>query len=1183
MTYHAINNDLYGLTRIHYLGRDFTGRSGNFYARTLIFHPEDLQPVAFNPLLLARSGIFDQTPPEDQTILDPLETFPTCSSDPEWIKRVSQKDYTESYSALLSAIVHQEQVRKPVILLFKNLQESAAYLEALLMLLPPETRCRTTFTTYEPDPTLLLQRGGQDQMENLYLITTVAPESGGSFQVRPSELTQYLVWDFGNNIRSKFPERSIFSQEMLEFCNQTQPEKVKGLHTFLTNLGAGQSPETWDTLVKLYKSSPQLESSDLCITLSASLDALLIIAQRPGQFEASVHAVWPLLKGILQDQNDLTALTIEKFCQILQRLPDSTTTLSNIRQNLIPIIAQKVSEGNIQWAQYLAEKLAGESAQTFQVVTEHLAKEGWPNLVNIPDKAFRSTLDVLKSLANSTGFAEWVTEQLWLQTKQLAEKPQMGWERFAQVVKALIELTRTVSRGTKTASQIQGEVLGFIKMFLRRGYAAHARLLLELIDIDRKVIVTRVYQELIQDGWPKDLPRMESIHPTDQQALLEILLSAFEMIVAPANEKTEVELLLPAYQAAYLFGILNPYWQRTQEVLLKKLNDIGNLPNAFSFIEKIASLLQENKNNEDAYQLWYWYTQKTPPTLPADWSKRQMLLVKIAYVTRNSQANTVQALELMTNLSLADWLSVVQSIKQGLPRAATLAMDEMAIRKLTRIAETHFVSPTHPDLDGLMQIIQSAHSVYIADKLWLVLKGKGILGALRQSNDSRNEQWTRAVIDILTQYNLAQDVFDLLYSLASASPIKDLQDGKDRLNQLYPWAIRTGQKACLENLVRLIGAPLENKEQILLLASLLQQDGKASALSSIILERYQAILKSLPSSEQIWELRAALSQDEQVPAVFLVKDFLSDLLPWSKDGKTRLQAWHDRVLAKSPVVSTVLNQTLAQQLPGNLELSMEHFKSLGKDAPIQGRELFGALINSASMEKAVSLWQFVQQQKDWESTGLPRLGPRGKLLEWLERITSSVQAGNLNATSAFPLLEDWQKLRRTLDRDAEHWATEHLCILLSVPDLLKGEEWNTIISRSLQKYEKQGLQKASEYCTKETQEDPVKYFLLLLVMGQEGIKRIDDPNGIAFAEIVDQLLAPLSPPQRYLFWKRLEGMTAFSDSMFSHNLQRFRQFNSLTAKLGRWIGRIIRTKPSTPAQDSTKLEKTNEKKEGNNE
>ncbi len=121
-SYDCLAADLYALTRVRYAGFTYDGRTGNFFAHSLVFAAGDLAVFGANPLALARSGTFLASAPGDGTSLPVLAAPEPAGALERW--GLAWEPYRERLPALITALAAAA-VERPVLLCLADWGEAA--------------------------------------------------------------------------------------------------------------------------------------------------------------------------------------------------------------------------------------------------------------------------------------------------------------------------------------------------------------------------------------------------------------------------------------------------------------------------------------------------------------------------------------------------------------------------------------------------------------------------------------------------------------------------------------------------------------------------------------------------------------------------------------------------------------------------------------------------------------------------------------------------------------------------------------------------------------------------------------------------------------------------------------------------------------------------------------------------
>jgi hypothetical protein len=1168
LTYHHVEGSFYGLTRVTYLGKDYSGRPGNFYAHTLVFEPEALEPFDYNPIALSRSRVFEADPGDERTELDALmdlHQYVSEASKPveDWMTEVSQESCAASYAAILSAFVLQWHLDRPILLSFSEQKRAADYIERLLMLLPPEARCRTTFTTYEADPYVMVTReSGEGVSDTLHLITTIGQRAGGSFAIRSHDLTRFLVWDFDGEKHSDFPEPSPYVQAVMGLCTEGHLKRLAQIQEFLVQLGAGRVPGTWDALMMAERLEDRLGTAEASQLVPIVLEALVKVAQTEPQIGLALDLVWPLLGRTMSGAaSELSSSVMEAFGALYRRLPIESAQREKVRGQLTELVGQSLLHNDVSQARVL-----GALDQTFPPIlfdaAVRLSQDGWPNLGAQTKAAdFAQALTILQALAQEPEMLEWTVQTLWHKTKSLTEA--VSSSRFDRAVDTLAPLVNRLPSDSHVLGEIVAESVGVARSFLARGFPARAFRVFELSRQDLGSLVPRIYLELGEAGWPGDLQMSGPVNPEDQKALVAMLDAAVKAILdQDPKGSVRLDLFVPAFRAAGLYGCAEKLWLCLKASLTEAISSHSDPAAAARFAGVIGDALEASACPQEAFYLLYLQTGIHPPATLDEWIAREVALVRLALKGAEPQADVERTLALtrerFTSAERLTLLGVLLRAVEVSPPARSVVAASVG-QELGKIADEQFVTDA-PDWAGLQQTVQVAHSIGMADRLWHHLEQKRIDRAFEQAKDEQALALVEILISVLGEYDCPEKVFELALWHTAAKMPDTLQQWKERVSTLTQFALRGAKPvARINDLLERIASALTPQEQATLLAVAFQSTRDHTSAQAAVSRRYSELLSSLPSPEEIWQVRSDLAREEHEAGDLLANDFLDGLSPWSKDSPTRLQAWQDRLFSHYPGVVTFASREMVRRLEESqgstdeFKMSVECLTALSERFASQCQPLLAALISRAPIETGVEIWRPWFNQMDLRKEGPPRASRRAALIVWIKQIEAAQSAGTLDTPMVLDCLRDWQKMRQRLDREARDWTTDWLLESLGSVDLWSVGEFQKLVRNSLSRYDDSGSQAAVDYVIQRSHNDPVTLVLRLVVFGQSGMANIDESAGEKLADIVSGVASRLPSHTRAVFWKQLAGRAAHHDFPIE-TYQRFRQMTTTVARLGR-LGR----------------------------
>ncbi|MCX5884410.1 MAG: OmpA family protein [Proteobacteria bacterium] len=250
LRYYRVPDGRFGLTRIC-IAPVQPGRAGNFFAHTVVFPPEALEPVSYNPFAVARSEIFQQQDESSQTELPELNDFGKLRvpEDKKCWNIATAMPYSEHLASLVD-VLSTGQSDRPVIILPASLQDAWGLAEAVLLLLPGKFRIGIEFSIYEPDP-YRVRGASLEQLSKVQKVITTSPrEEGGKFQFRPEEYAgHYYIFNFAESKFSNFPTPSAYAQRVAADCCGGDSRRLLGIQQLLSTLDLASSPEEWDLAI----------------------------------------------------------------------------------------------------------------------------------------------------------------------------------------------------------------------------------------------------------------------------------------------------------------------------------------------------------------------------------------------------------------------------------------------------------------------------------------------------------------------------------------------------------------------------------------------------------------------------------------------------------------------------------------------------------------------------------------------------------------------------------------------------------------------------------------------------------------------------------------------------------------------------------------------------------------------
>jgi len=289
--YLRLNDDRYALSRIRYTGFTHDGRPGNFLMHSLAFDPAQLTLAEGNAGSLARSGVRVSVYEADAT---ELERLPDPPSGMTRVDMEPLKKCRAQVGALIQAFAGSS--RRTVLLYMADWRESAALIESVLETLPPATRWRTTFCTWESQRkwTGSEQKGG---IRVVHHVLALPLPPGGAPDLLPSEYEHTAVFRFDGKAIDSHVTPGKYAQTAGEYVLANDRQALAMLHALVSRLNCQTVPEAWDAIAEAIILESTGNASGAAVAQAAT--ALVNIAKSPTQAQTACDLLVPHLRRMV--------------------------------------------------------------------------------------------------------------------------------------------------------------------------------------------------------------------------------------------------------------------------------------------------------------------------------------------------------------------------------------------------------------------------------------------------------------------------------------------------------------------------------------------------------------------------------------------------------------------------------------------------------------------------------------------------------------------------------------------------------------------------------------------------------------------------------------------------------------------------------------------------------------------
>ena len=297
-SYDQLPGDRFALTRVCYIGWSNDGRLGNFFAHSLAFPDDLLETQNSNSLTLSRSALFRSADAGPDTSLPAFESFASASATPPDYRVLLNGRYRERLSAMISALSIASPSSRPMIIVVSDWREAAALVEALLNLLPPSTRRRTTVCTFETDRNWLPPTSSGNRPSDMnaahHLLVIYGGDSRDVSLRKDEYQTKFFIFNF---VANEFSEvaASPYAKFAAACVQEGKMNRLEKHHWLVESLGITSSTQSWDVL--LLANALTVGKPSVAELLPAA-QALTALSKTPTQAQFALDRLQPHLEAV---------------------------------------------------------------------------------------------------------------------------------------------------------------------------------------------------------------------------------------------------------------------------------------------------------------------------------------------------------------------------------------------------------------------------------------------------------------------------------------------------------------------------------------------------------------------------------------------------------------------------------------------------------------------------------------------------------------------------------------------------------------------------------------------------------------------------------------------------------------------------------------------------------------------
>ncbi|WP_433771203.1 hypothetical protein [Bacillus wiedmannii] len=329
-TFYPVENGAYALSLSNYVGRDYSGRYGNYFCHTFLLNQEQFKHY---PIEYYGSNAFKRKlSNEEEHINERPAPLPEIShlSPGEKITKQSVSKFLKSgdrYEHLRHMLhaVRKFEVEKRSVIIVDELEHIPFWFAAIQMSFPLDIAIQLSFSTYTHDP-----------MRSDSMIISIMKEDGGHYSDAFMN-HQFYVFDFENKMFSHVEETDLYAEHVAGIWEKE--DAFDALFSYVAKIGASKVNDELDVAINLYR---LLEQKDPALSVAESVKALRFAKQQCDTATCS-QMVMKVINNWEEDEAQLQTISLQlstSDAEFLTRLFLETGTL--VKQEKVLKFAAKL-------------------------------------------------------------------------------------------------------------------------------------------------------------------------------------------------------------------------------------------------------------------------------------------------------------------------------------------------------------------------------------------------------------------------------------------------------------------------------------------------------------------------------------------------------------------------------------------------------------------------------------------------------------------------------------------------------------------------------------------------------------------------------------------------------------------------------------------------------------------------
>ena len=372
--YVQMEDGRFALSRIRYPVMTQDGRPGCFLAHTLVFPPEALAQVDYNPMALSGSDLFWSVDDGQRTELLSLDRLKAETPSERNYSLLSGPPYHDKLLQMISVLSQSGTGGRPLHICLSDFDHTERLLQSLLSLLPPAVRCRTTFLTLS-DKRIPGADETTSRDDSIYHVHITCGENIRTLDLADSSYAADAARAVFNFAETQFAEIGPvpgYAEFAAEAVRRGNMRNLTHHHRLTGQLGLGENRDAWNALVPLARCDGSISDAE---HLSEGLGRVGRFLTESGQAARLLREILPSVQSLARsDKKQELSRIAEDVSSLVEKAadPQQKEDVSSFLREIGKLCVTALQQGHASTTTALFKACGSRRTAVMRAVLEQL-------------------------------------------------------------------------------------------------------------------------------------------------------------------------------------------------------------------------------------------------------------------------------------------------------------------------------------------------------------------------------------------------------------------------------------------------------------------------------------------------------------------------------------------------------------------------------------------------------------------------------------------------------------------------------------------------------------------------------------------------------------------------------------------------------------------------------------------